>query len=135
MALKAQKHYSRQDLLHMVASVLYGRVTRRKMVVDTNLNDWEVEGYMDGPVVFVVLTHPSGAKFTGWSKFDYEGRFNEQNGIYRALQKAVDKYAEELAYQKTWGVSSLDEDEGITKVIKESVEHETASNQSSGIDS
>lgn len=56
---------------------------------------WGVWACIDGPVTFFVMDI-NDKTYTGWSKFDNTGRYHEMNGIFRAIQKAVDKYLSAL---------------------------------------
>lgn len=123
MTLSKQKSFTRADLLPYFSQVFDTKLIRKKLQSDALPCDWAMSAFIDGPLTFVVLEHPCGQTFTGWSKFNpNDNKYTEHGGLFKALQKAVDKYAEELAYSQTWGVSS-----------KESVTDEVCSNNSSGI--
>ncbi len=123
MSMNKQKTYNRNEIYSHFADMYDKKLVRYKLQSDAIPEDWKVEAFMDGPLTFVALTHPCGATFTGWSKFNpSDSKYTEHGGLFRALQKAIDKYADELAYTQTWGFSS-----------KESVSDEVCSNQSSGI--
>ena len=135
MSLNKQYTYTRHELMSFFQEVFDKKLIRQNLQSDAIPEDWEIEGYMDGPLTFVSMRHPSGVVFTGWSKFNpNDNQYTERGGLFKAFQKAVDKYVDALAYKNTWGVSVLDQDQNITKVIQESVEDEIGSNQSSGID-
>lgn len=69
----------------------YGMTPDSKSLYCHPAGNWSMEGWIDGPVTFIILDNGE-KQYTGWSKFDNTGHYYEANGIYRALQKAVDKY-------------------------------------------
>ena len=97
MTLTKQYNYSRFELISHFSDMLDKKLMRAGLQGNTNPADWQIEGYMDGPLTFVVLTHPSGKVFTGWSKFNpNDNNYYEHSGLFRAMVKATDKYIDAL---------------------------------------
>jgi hypothetical protein len=94
MALTKQECLRHTELVHYFDQVFNGRAERLGVTPwVTASNGWEINGYIDGPVTFVICTDlDSGQSYTGWSKFDNTGKYTEHGGIYKAIQKAVEKY-------------------------------------------
>ncbi len=101
MKLNKQENYSHSYLLPFFQEVYSKKLTRAGLPVSTLSSDWRVDGYQDGPLTFVTMTHPNGTVFTGWAKFNAsDSNYTKKGGIYRALQRAVDKYVEQVLHKQ-----------------------------------
>ncbi len=96
MALTRQKQFTRTEVFEVFVSMYDKKLIRWTLQSDCLPEDWDMTAYIDGPLTFVTLTHPTGQTFTGWAKFDYEGRWVEKVGLYKAMQRAIDKYIDAL---------------------------------------
>jgi hypothetical protein len=96
MALTRQYTYTSYELEPIFSDMYDKRLMRLGLQSDCRPQDWTVQGFIDGPLTFVVLTHSTGVEFTGWSKFDYEGQWVEKTGLCKAMGRAIEKYVEYL---------------------------------------
>ena len=97
MTLTKQERLRHYELEPFFRSVYETKVSRSGISAAAPAEDWSIEGYIDGPVTFIVLDNGTGQRYTGWSKFDNTGKYTETGGIYRAITKAVEKYLHAVA--------------------------------------